>query len=484
MKPHSLRTRLALWCLLVFTLVISVADYAIYVSLKDVVADELDTALFSRAAAEVAGIQNSPSIRVDQIDDTTFSDPRFVFRLIQVVDEQGKVVAESKQLATKDPLLTAQQLEFVRGGRELITTVSHRGQTLRVAALAAKKSETKYVIEVAVPLTALNRAQQRVAGILILVGILTVAAASWGGYRIIDRALAPVDHITQRAREIGQGNLSQRVEVGDAGAEIAKLADVLNDMLEKLERLFESEKQFTTDASHEIRSPLAALRCRLEVAARQPRTVEQYEEVVKSSLKEVVRLSELADDLLLLARADTGHLPLEFREVSVANLLHEICSDMSELAKEQGVELQLQVIAPRTVYADRAQLERAFRNLIENGIKYSKDSGRGMVHIRVMEDDQWVRIDVKDNGVGIAESELDNIFRRFYRIDHARSTEAEGTGLGLAICHQVIKAHGGRIEVSSTIGQGSTFSVFLPDAAKLTSEEEASVVEPLMRVRP
>jgi signal transduction histidine kinase len=262
------------------------------------------------------------------------------------------------------------------------------------------------------------------------------------------------------------------------------LADVLNDMLEKLERLFESEKQFTTDASHEIRSPLAALRCRLEVAARQPRTVEQYEEVVKSSLKEVVRLSELADDLLLLARADTGHLPLEFREVSVANLLHEICSDMSELAKEQGVELQLQVIAPRTVYADRAQLERAFRNLIENGIKYSKDSGRGMVHIRVMEDDQWVRIDVKDNGVGIAESELDNIFRRFYRIDHARSTEAEGTGLGLAICHQVIKAHGGRIEVSSTIGQGSTFSVFLPDAAKLTSEEEASVVEPLMRVRP
>jgi two-component system sensor histidine kinase SenX3 len=157
---------------------------------------------------------------------------------------------------------------------------------------------------------------------------------------------------------------------------------------------------------------------------------------------------------------------------------------MSELAKEQGVELQLQVITPRAVYADRAQLERAFRNLIENGIKYSKDSGRGMVHIRVMEDDQWVRIDVKDNGVGIAESELDNIFRRFYRIDHARSTEAEGTGLGLAICHQVIKAHGGRIEVSSTIGQGSTFSVFLPDAAKLTSEEEASVVEPLMRVRP
>lgn len=475
MTPRSLRMKLTLWCLLVFTLIASVANYVVYVTFKDVVADELDTALLSRAAAEVAVIQNSPQINVDQIDDRMFSNPRYVFQMVQVEDQHGRVVAQSKQLDTTEPLLTAQQLEAVLSGHELITSSWHNGRRLRVAALAAPIGEAQYVIAVAVPMTVLHRVERRVAGILILVGLLTVVAASWGGYRIIDRALAPVNHITNRARKIGQGDLSQRIQVGEAGAEIVRLADVLNDMLEKLERLFENQKRFTADASHEIRSPLTALRCKLEVAARQPRTIEQYQEVIKSSLKEVGRLSELADDLLLLARADAGPLNLEFREVSLPDLLQEICSGMREHAAESGVSLQLQAVTPSTVYADGVQLGRAFRNLIHNGIKYSKDSGQGIVHIRVMEDGQWVRIDVKDNGIGIPESELDKIFHRFYRLDHAHPTETEGTGLGLAIAQQVIKAHGGRIEVRSTIGQGSTFSVFLPDADKLTSEEEASV---------
>ncbi len=477
MKPRSLRTRLTLWCFLVFTLIISAADYVIYVSLKDVVADELDTALLSRAAAEVAAIKNNPSISVNQIDDTTFSDPRFVFRLIQVVDDQGRIIAESKQLTTDEPLLTADELNFVLGGQELITSSFITGRPLRVAALAGQKHGARYVIAVAVPMNTINHATQRVAVILILVGVLMVAAASWGGYQIIHRALTPVDHIVQRAREIGQGNLAQRIQVGDAGAEIVKLAGVLNEMLDKLERLFESQKQFTTDASHEIRSPLAALRCRLEVAARQLRSATEYEEVIKHSLKEVVRLSKLADDLLLLARADAGHVPLELREVALADLLRDTCSDMMELASAHGVDLQLQIIVPKAVYADRSQLERVFRNLIENGIKYSQNSGHGTVQTQLSGDGQWARIDIKDNGLGIAELELEKVFHRFYRIDHAHSTKTEGTGLGLAICDQVIKAHGGRIEVTSGIGQGSIFSVFLPDAAILTCDDDVQTTQ-------
>jgi signal transduction histidine kinase len=211
------------------------------------------------------------------------------------------------------------------------------------------------------------------------------------------------------------------------------------------------------------------------VAARQPRSVQEYEEVVRSCLREVIRLSELAEDLLLLARADAGHLPLELREVSVAHLLREVCAHMSELATEESVGLQLHVISPGSVYADRAQLERVFRNLIENGIKYSKNTGRGVVHVSLSRDGPWVRIDVEDNGVGIAEPQLENIFRRFYRVDHTHLTETEGTGLGLAICHQIVQAHSGRIDVSSRPGQGSTFSVFLLDAASLTIEEDVGI---------
>jgi two-component system OmpR family sensor kinase len=472
--------RLTLWCFLVFALIISAAEYVVFISLKDVMEDEMETALLSRAVAEVAGLQNTPQINeavVDQIEDRTFSDARFVIQMVQVEDQRGSVVAQSKQLGTNEPLLTAKQLQDVLNGRELITRSWRNGRALRVAALAAPKVATKYAIAVAVPTNALDHSKRRVAGTLILVGVLMVAAASWGGYKIIDRALAPVDQITQRAHKIGQGDLSQRIPVGDAGAEIVQLAEMLNDMLDKLERLFENQKRFTADASHEIRSPLTALRCKLEVAVRQPRTAQQYQEVIKSSLKEVVRLSALADDLLLLARADAGHLHLEFREVCLSHVLQDICSEMSELAAGAGVQVSLQADTPRAVYADRVQLERVFRNLVQNGIKYSKDSGRGLVSIHILEDGPWVRVDVEDHGIGIAESELDHIFDRFYRSDHAHPAETEGTGLGLAICQQIIKAHRGRIEVSSRLGLGSTFSTFLPDAAKITSEEEETVTD-------
>src|SRR6185503_19160165 len=158
----------------------------------------------------------------------------------------------------------------------------------------------------------------QVALILLIIDVIAIAASIGGGYLIIAKALKPIDHIAERAHQIGEGNLRQRLEYMDSSSEMVRLTSVLNEMLDKLQRLFESQKQFIQDASHETRSPIAALRCRLEVALRQPRSAEEYRRVIEGSLQDATRLTVLADDLFLLARADSNNLSMELREVSLS----------------------------------------------------------------------------------------------------------------------------------------------------------------------
>ncbi|HVG18795.1 MAG TPA: ATP-binding protein [Blastocatellia bacterium] len=465
MKPRSLRLNLILWFTFVFTLILFLSDYVTYNAIQKILLSELDSSLISTAALESASLRDEDATDIKAISNRPNQYARFVRQFVQVLDGEGRVTNQSGVPESTGPLIDKSQLAAALGGSVIAADGHFDGSSIRLAAVGAERNGLPFAVVVGTRSDSGRNIASRIALILLVIDIVAVAASIMGGYLIIGKALKPVDHIAERARHIGQGNLRQRLEYMDSSSEMVRLTAVLNEMLDKLQRLFESQEQFVQDASHEIRSPLAALRCRLEVALRQDRPPEDYRQVIEGSLEDATRLTALADDLFLLARADSNNLSMEFREVSLAEVLAGIHAQLMPLAESQAIDFTLDAGPNSTVYADRTRIAQAFRNLAENALKYTPRGGR--VAIRVKPEGEDVRADIEDTGIGIPQEEHANIFRRFYRVDHARSRSDGGTGLGLAICDQIVRAHGGRIEVDSAPGGGSRFSVYLASATAL-----------------
>lgn len=465
MNSRSLRLNLIIWFTFVFTLILFLSDYVTYNAIQKILLSELDSGLVSTAALESAALRDEGASDLGAMSHRADQYPRFARQFVQVLDGDGHVMNQSGVLGSAGPLIDRSQVAAVLGG-EVIAADGHFDDSgVRLAAVRAERNGLPFAVVVGARSDSGRGTASRIALILLVIDIVVVAASIMGGYLIIGKALKPLDHIAERAHHIGQGNLRQRLEYMDSSSEMVRLTAVLNEMLDKLQRLFESQEQFVQDASHEIRSPLAALRCRLEVALRQSRPPEEYRQVIEGSLEDASRLTALADDLFLLARADSNNLSMEFREVSLAEVLAGVQSQLMPLAESHALDFTLDAGPNSIVYADKTRIAQAFRNLAENALKYTPRGGR--VAIRVGLEGEDVRADIEDTGIGIPEDEQGNIFRRFYRIDHARSRSDGGTGLGLAICDQIIRAHGGRIEIDSAPGRGSRFSVYLASATAL-----------------
>ena len=461
MRPKSLRVNLILWFTFVFSLVLFVSDYVTYNALRAVMLAELDSGLLSMATLESAAFKEGNTLDLETISRRADQYPRFM----QVLDAEGRVIGQSGLPASSSSVINQAQLSAALGGAVVKAELTLDDKPVRLAAVSGERDGAPFTVVIGVGTDSVRRTMSRVRLIILGVDILAIIASMAGGYLIIGNALKPVDHITERAHLIGEGNLRQRLQYIDSSSEMVRLTTVLNEMLDKLQRLFDSQKQFIQDASHETRSPIAALRCRLEVALRQPRSAEEYRQVIEGSLQDATRLTVLADDLFLLARADSNNLSMELREVSLSEAAASVHEQFTPVAEAGGIEFTLDAESDCVVYADRARINQALRNLVENALKYTPKGGR--VSVGVKHDGEFIRVDVVDTGIGIPVEEQANIFRRFYRVDHARARSDGGTGLGLAICDQIIRAHQGRMEVESTLGHGARFTMRLAAATSL-----------------
>ena len=246
----------------------------------------------------------------------------------------------------------------------------------------------------------------------------------------------------------------------DAEGELGQLAIVFNETLARLERSFTELRRFTADASHELRTPLTAIRSVGEVGLRTRRDEAAYREINGSMLEETDRLAQLVDSLLLLCRADGGPPALHLAPVDLGRLAQEAAAKLEVLAEEKHQILTTEALGPVAVDADRVVLHQALMNLLDNAIKHSP----GGAHVRVVvrERAETPVVEVIDTGPGIAPEHREAIFRRFYRIDPARSREAGDAGLGLCIARWAVEVHGGEIELETEAGQGSTFRIVLP----------------------
>ena len=287
--------------------------------------------------------------------------------------------------------------------------------------------------------------------------VLLLAGA--GGYALARRALSPIDQLATEARRITAERLHERLTVPNDQDEIGRLAAVINDTFARLESSFERLRRFTSDASHELRTPLSVIRGVGEMGLRETRTPEEYQEALSSMLEEVDRLTRLVDTLLRLSRADAGTIPLARQVVDLGRVTQDVAGSLAVAAEERQQRFDVEVAEDLRVYCDPLLVREALANVVDNAIKYGPIGSP--IAIRSGITRGRASIVVADSGPGIAPSERERIFDRFYRIDEARSRETGGTGLGLAIAKWAVEANGGRISLEPS-DRGSVFQIEFP----------------------
>ncbi len=289
--------------------------------------------------------------------------------------------------------------------------------------------------------------------------ILSAAALGW---ILAGRAMQPVADVAAQVDKVSGSNLNLRVPLRGSGDELDHMIETFNGMVGRLEQSFVQIRQFSTDVSHELRTPITVVRGQLEVALMTGKTEEDLRVAIEAALLDIERLSQIIRALLQLAKAEGGQTALQLQEVDLAALVREVTSDLEIPAIDR--EVTIRTISPPSgvIVGDRVQLERLLYNLIDNGIKYTRQGGFVEVEVKFIEEGHKIAIEIRDNGKGIAPEHLPHLFDRFYRIPSREGGAQKGLGLGLSFVSWIVKAHNGEIQVFSEIDVGTTFSVRFP----------------------
>jgi heavy metal sensor kinase len=388
---------------------------------------------------------------------------------IQVADSAGVIVWRSENLQQqKSRQLPLPSVGMLAGDtypfRYTVPKVSLGRQRLRLFVYHTGTVQVSVGYPVDEVETTLNKLFSSLIFALPLVLVLAVGS----GWLLAKTFVQPVEEMTRLADEITEHNLSQRLPERRVNDEITRLARTLNAMIERLERSFKQIRQFTGDASHELRTPLAILMGELEIALHSDRTPDEYQDIIASAVEEVSRLTQVVKNLLELSRADSGQVPLDIGVMSISALLEDIVEDAMILGEEKNIRVNAAIERDVVILGDKVRLHQAFLNIIDNAVKYTPSGGAVTVALRKI--DETALVSVTDTGVGIPDGDQELIFDRFYRVDKSRSGEVGGHGLGLSIVRWVVEAHRGKIKVTSQLGKGSIFFVWLPlDASALES---------------
>jgi len=298
------------------------------------------------------------------------------------------------------------------------------------------------------------------------------------GWFMAGRALTPVKDVAKAAQRISGSNLSLRIPTREAGDELDYLILTFNRMIERLESSFQQMKQFSTDVSHELRTPITAIRGQVEVALFTAKTTDQYREAMFNALQDIDRLSQIVRALLLLSQAESGQLAMQKTRLNLREVGEDLVDQFQIPAEAAGVRLEADMPENCVVEGDRVQIERMISNLLSNALKFTLPGG--VVRLRILADP--VEIVVEDTGRGIAPEHLPHIFDRFYRVPGTGTApeSEQGLGLGLSFVAWIVKAHHGKIDVDSTPGKGTRFSIRLP-AAGVSADTMELAGEPVER---
>jgi heavy metal sensor kinase len=460
-KRRSIGFRLAAWYFLVFACGVGVFSVAAWFAMRASIYHAIDDELRDR----IRGVE---TFMDRQIASLSIPEIRDEFRehsvlgpggdLFQVCDSQGQWLYRSVALESNNvPIVRPGNLAAPR-----FEAVEIEHHPLRFYSERISVNGTPYTVQVAAPMREAFEALEWFRLMLIFVAPVLLIAASLGGYWISKRALDPVDQISHAAQRISIENLADRLQVPQTGDQLQRLSETLNQMFSRLEGSVRRIKQFTADASHELRAPISLIRTTAEVAAlRRNRPSAEYLEALDEILAESERTSQVVDSLMLLARADSGKETLDSMPIDATNIVRGAAEQGEKLARNHGLHFEVSVPdISLPVLGDTDALRRALLILMDNAANYTPPGGS--VKVTQATINGFAVISVIDTGIGIAHEEVPHIFDRFWRSDKARSREHGGAGLGLSIAKWIAEMHGGTVEVESEPGKGSVFRLRVP----------------------
>ncbi|QRN82347.1 HAMP domain-containing histidine kinase [Chloroflexota bacterium] len=451
----SLRLRLTLIYSGLLSGVVILLSIVVYTMVSVVMINEMDTNI-QHAADQVI-----TNLRADSLGDMAI--PPGVVNIsgniyYQVWSRSGQLVAYSDNAVSftsaLDPAALDSQEPIFQNA--IIQTTPLRVLTVPLMV----ESMLSGWLQVGAVQTELHYTQQLLQIVFVISALFAIIVAGIVGWLVTAQALEPLETMAQVATRItGTNDLSQRIPLSPSrNDEIGEVVLTFNQTLVRLERLFTAQRRFLADVSHELRTPLTVIKGNVGLM-RMMRELD--EESLLSIESEVDRLTRLVGDLLMMAQAETGRLPLMFEPVELDELVFEVFEQMKVLSGGKHV-IQIDDIRPVMVTGDRDRLKQVFLNLGSNAIKFTEAGGQITFNLSVS--GNWVEVDMIDHGSGIPKEELRYLFERFYRGDKSRtrSRADSGFGLGLPIAYWIVRNHGGRIDVESTEGVGTTFSVWLP----------------------
>lgn len=467
---HTLRFRFSLWVAGLLLVVLVVFSVFVYFNLRMSLLSGIDETLRLSATQTIAtsNIQNGQVNFSDSPPDgTTATDLQERGLTIRILSPDGKLVeafgpfsnlpvstsslgAGSRMQATITTVAVPSENDLIRLYSE---PVLNNGQLLGV-------------IQVAQSLGTMYDTLSHLLTAILLAAPLLVGVAGIGGYYLAARALDPIDQMTLTAQRISAEDLSARIKLPETDDEVGRLAATFDNMLTRLDDAFRRERRFTADASHELRTPLTAMQAIISVIRQERRNPPDYEQALDDLAEETDRLRSLTEDLLNLAQGDLNR-PLELEEVDLTTLLVDLIDSLRPLIEDKGLRIITNISEHITITGDRDSLIRLFANLLDNAIKFTSKGGITLSTHSYF--DNMVEISIRDSGEGIPPEDLPYIFDRFYQVEKSRASG--GAGLGLAMAEDIVKAHQGSIEVSSRVGQGTTFYVRLPVSSQYLLEE-------------
>lgn len=457
-----IKWKLTIWYSGILALILVVFSSAVYVYFENSLMNSIDTKIKSIAdvlSSSLTGANNQSVLGNFEryLENVLGKKPKGKF--IQIIDPSGKIGAKMNDMETDAVPVPFSTMERAAHGEIVYETIENQNSRTRMVTIPFIENKQVSFVQVGSSLADFDETMRKLL-IIMVIGIptsLTVIVIV--GYFMAKKSLKPVDQITKAAVKISSSNLDERIDIKGRKDELSRLADTFNAMIGRLKDSFQRINQFSIDVSHELKTPLTILKGETEVALRKERSNEEYRQLLQSNLEEIDRMAQIIDDLLLLSKADRKDVKLNIENISLRDLIADVCMKMKIFADKKEITLIVDELADVRLSGDELKLRRMLWNIIENGIKYTPKDG--VVTVSSYTNNGCVCIDVRDNGIGISADDVKYIFDRFYRADRSRKRES-GSGLGLSISKWIAEAHKGAIEVTSQPAQGSQFLIKLP----------------------
>ncbi len=459
MTSWKIRTKLTFWYTSIFGGALILFSILAYFAFTYANNKSLDVGL----EEEAEGVAHCAHISKDSLENyvtclSNEKDERTSEKYIMILDQTGNLQFRSGSLKSDYLPLSSQQIHDILSGKIYFKTVrDSKGNILRIITIPTE--DNQQLIQLGIAINNTSATKIFLLALMALGGLAIIV--SWiGGLFMAKKALRPVDNMIKELQKIETDHLGKRLAVCPVKDEISELSEVINEMLSRLENSFNQVRQFTTDASHELRTPITIMKAGIEVALSRERDIYNYQQVLANTLDDLGRLSKIIENLFILAKADTGRCEMRMERMNLCPVITDVAEQLRLITEPKNISVSTEKMEDAFIRGDELLIRMMLLNLVDNAVKYTPQNGA--ISLSIGKGNGNVMIAIKDNGIGISREDIPHIFDRFYRASKVRTSNYNGGGLGLSICQWIVRSHRGTITVESELNKGSVFTVTLP----------------------